>query len=307
MPNHSQRETRGARAPQASPGYRPDRSAAVDTRWARRKLDRARTLLAELENSTRAWLEPTVHPLELAVVGDCRIDAVLEFASRPPIDDWSLIVGDCAHNIRTALDVFVWANSTGLDSEALRQVAYPILSRRDGDLADHEALPHRLDDQPSRTRKRIVNQIAGLSEPLRSRVIENMRWASMRHQGDLIWHQRLPLIRELDDTDKHRLAVQLDLAWGTATWDAVPLGPDASPIDASIDWAHGAVAEALRTGVAVVASAHTEQRVAGLRGTASVQLHVRVQIFDLWLPVPQFLRDAIEDVEGLLEVLAERE
>jgi hypothetical protein len=36
------------------------------------------------------------------------IDFTLRISSLPPIDEWSLIVGDCVHNMRAALDQLAW-------------------------------------------------------------------------------------------------------------------------------------------------------------------------------------------------------
>jgi hypothetical protein len=83
-------------------------SVGYDTHWARRKLERARAHLTELERASAGWLGPTTHPLDVVLADDGRhLELVLTLVEPPPLEEWSLMAGDCVHNIRTALDVFI--------------------------------------------------------------------------------------------------------------------------------------------------------------------------------------------------------
>lgn len=281
---------------------------AVDTRWARRKLDRARALLAELEHASADWVDPVIHALDLNVSDSGGIvEATLEFQEAPPLEDWALIVGDCAHNIRTALDVFVWANSVLLPENVRGLVAYPILARVELETDDEEEVPHRLENQSKQTRDWVSRKVAGLPEPLRSRVVGNMRWASMRHEGDLIWHQRLPLIKELDDIDKHRLALRLNASPTMATWNVQATDVRGQPIQVSVSWSAHHDAPAQVGDRVLIASGVPASPIARVDGTATIALGLQVRLFDLSLEVREWLAVFIEDVEGLLDVLGDAE
>jgi hypothetical protein len=57
------------------------------------------------------------------------IDFTLRVTSPPPIDEWSLIVGDCIHNMRAALDQLAWQ----LDSEPTAGpggTAFPVYAKK---------------------------------------------------------------------------------------------------------------------------------------------------------------------------------
>lgn len=248
------------------------------------------------------------HALDVSVGAEgWKVEASLEFRELPPVEDWSLIVGDCAHNIRTALDVFVWANSVLLPEEERGRVAYPILPRVADMDDDEEELPHRLENQPRRVRDWVETKVAGLPEPLRSGVVGNMRWASLRYEGDLIWHQRLPLLNELDNIDKHRLALELATSRNMGTWDVRAMDAEGRPIKVNVSWSSGTEAPTRVGDRMVIASGVPERQVARVRGTASVALGLRVRVFDLSLNVRDTLEGFIEEVEGLLEVLSEAE
>ena len=280
----------------------------IETRWARKKLDRARGLLDELKRVSANWLDPVVHPLDVVVCDDgWKVEAVLEFRELPPLEQWSLIVGDCAHNIRTALDVFVWANSVLLPETDRGRAAYPILPLVDEEAEDDEELPHRLENQSKRTQEWVRSKVTGLPEPLRSRVVGNMRWASLRHEGDVIWHQRLPLINVLDDIDKHRLALELEASQNTATWDVGAVDAVGARVEVSVDWSPNAGTPAEVGESMVIATGVPERKIARVSGSATVELGLRVRLFDLSLQVQDFLETSIDDVAGLLDVLSDAE
>jgi hypothetical protein len=277
-------------------------SVGYDTRWSRRKLDRARAHLAELERASAAWLEPTTHPLDVVLADDGgRVDVVLTFDEPPPLDEWSLIAGDCVHNIRTALDVFIWANSTlPLTGSQRRQVAYPILPYADED--DDPDASDSLEDQPTRTRGAIEQKIAGLPDPLRSRVLNNIRWASLLVNDDLVRHQALPVIAELDNVDKHRLALDVAASPNVLTWNIK--GPDGKDVHLDLGWRPDIGMPIAHGERVVLASGRPDGPIDRILGGATVTLDLRVRLLDRSLNVLRWLGHFIEDVDGLLDVLS---
>lgn len=279
--------------------------SAIDACWSREKLARALAHVSELEQAMSGWVDPVRHSLDIVLADDgWKVEATFTLWELPPLSRWALIIGDCVHNIRTALDVFVWENSVELPETKRRAAAYPILQVND-DIDDDEAVPHRLENQPTRDRKRIARQVEGLREPLRSRVIGNMRWASFMYEGDLVWHQQLPLIRALDDADKHRIALKLVAVQNEATWDVWGMDLGGAPAHISVDWNHAVQVPSSVGERVVIATGTPEKRIAEIDGTASIVLGIRVEVEDRWLRLPETLRTFIEDVGGLLDVLCE--
>lgn len=80
-------------------------TAPYDDAWARRKLARARVHLADLQQLTAGWVEPAEHPLRVELSENQReVRLVLDLSNPPPVHEWSLVIGDCVHNARTALE-----------------------------------------------------------------------------------------------------------------------------------------------------------------------------------------------------------
>ncbi len=206
-------------------------------------------------------------------------------------------------DLRTALDVFVWANSWLLPEAQRGQAAYPIPRVGDED-GDVEEPPHRLEHQPKSIPGWVEGKVKGLPEPLRSRVVGNMRWASLRYQDHLVWHQRLPLIRELDDIDKHRLALELEATQNSATWAVRARDAGGAPVTVDVHWNLGREIPTRAGERVVIATGAPERRVASIAGAACVGFGLRVRLFDLSLDVRDSLQGFIDDVDGLFDVLS---
>lgn len=283
-------------------------TAPYDDAWARRKLSRARAHLAELQQLTAGWVEPAVHPLRVELSEDQReVRLVLDLSNPPPVHEWSLVLGDCVHNARTALDVFVWMNSTQLPRANRGRVAYPLLPTLtdEEEMAELE-LSNRLEDQPRKMRENIRAKVAGLPEPLRSRVLDNMRWFDLQHEGDIVRHNRIPLLFELDNADKHRLSLDLRARADTIEWDLRAWSATGELLDLAFDWTEDTT---LTTGLpehAVVGTGVASARIDHMTGTAKASLGLRVHVLDLALDTGHWLETLLDDVEGLLDVLAGR-
>jgi hypothetical protein len=283
-------------------------TAPYDDAWARRKLARARAHLADLQQLTAGWVDPAEHPLSVELSENQReVRLVLDLSNPPPIHEWSLVIGDCVHNARTALDVFVWMNSTELPQAERGRAAYPLLPT----LTDEEEMAKpepsdRLEDQPRKVRETIGPKVAGLPEPLRSRVLDNMRWFDLPHEGNIVRHNRIPLLFELDNADKHRLSLDLRASADTIEWDLRAWSAAGEPLDLAFDWSEDTT---LTTGLpeqAVVGTGLASARIDRMTGTAKASLGLRVHVLDLALDTGHWLETLIDDVEGLLDVLAGR-
>jgi len=160
------------------------------------KLLRASEHLKALEDEIEAWFKSSPYRIARHVnVERTRYSLVVSLVSNPPLERWSLIVGDCAHNLRSALDHLVYAIATKqsptgrLRSE--RTIAFPI-SDSVGDF--------------NRARWRIKE----VSEPVRT-AVETLQPYNRKHAT---LPPLLGVLRDLDDADKHRL---LQLAFSTVS------------------------------------------------------------------------------------------
>jgi hypothetical protein len=106
----------------------------------------------------------------------------------PPLDEWALILGDAIHNLRSALDVLVWAHvdTAALNDKQARQIAFPVWSEREA-----------WDGGAARVLRTVPNDVVGRIEEC-----QPFRRPPSERAGD-----GLHLLNGLDNTDKHRLAL----------------------------------------------------------------------------------------------------
>jgi hypothetical protein len=105
------------------------------SKWPLLKVGRATELVLQLEGRLAAW-NAAMH-LETVMVpepGGRVVNAVLEVHEMPPVDEWSLIVGDVLHAYRSALDAFAWdlAHLDGMEPPNATQVYFPVSSTESG-------------------------------------------------------------------------------------------------------------------------------------------------------------------------------
>ena len=92
-----------------------------NTSW-RLKIGRAKEHLVALETELRAWVG--TNPMAIAKEKDPegrRHTVFAEVVNPPPLNRWSLISGDCIHNLRSALDSLLYGiaiHETGLNPPA---------------------------------------------------------------------------------------------------------------------------------------------------------------------------------------------
>jgi hypothetical protein len=79
-----------------------------DTSW-RLKVGRAKEHFAALGTEIKAWAESSPMAIVKEKDAEGRGHTVFaEIVRRPPLNRWSLIAGDCVHNLRSALDSLVY-------------------------------------------------------------------------------------------------------------------------------------------------------------------------------------------------------
>jgi hypothetical protein len=163
--------------------------AKVRPTTANAKLGRARQHGLELQSRIIGW-SSSIELQPVAEISDDRLSWTLRLPSfnPPPLDEWALILGDGIHNVRSALDVLVWAH---IDESAMtdgqkKSISFPIWSDPD-DWEKHSA--RLLRTVPTDVVQRIHD-----CQPFQRPEAER--------SGDL-----LPLLADLDNRDKHRLTI----------------------------------------------------------------------------------------------------
>jgi hypothetical protein len=154
------------------------------------KIDRARKHADDLEAEVRAFWE--TEPCEIEMMGAPnagRVFCCVKHMSALP-ECIPLITGDAAHNIRAALDHFVWA--TASPQERGKHTYFPIWT----------STRARTQDQ---WRKQVETQMRGASAELVEAVAKLEVWETGR--DSLLW-----AIHELDRKDKHRLLLSVAVA-----------------------------------------------------------------------------------------------
>lgn len=160
--------------------------------WARAKVARARQHALDLEGRILSWVTTSGINTDASIAED-RLSWELRLTAfdPPPLPEWALIVGDSLHNLRSALDVLVWAHvdETVLTVPEAKRVAYPVHMERAKWDSDTRVLP--------------VLRKALPADVLR-RVEESQPFQRPESERD---HDPLPLLNSLDNQDKHRLAL----------------------------------------------------------------------------------------------------
>jgi hypothetical protein len=107
---------------------------------------------------------------------------------RPLPDNIALLVGDAVHNIRAALDHFVWAAVSNPDWKTM----FPVWGRN--------AAP-----KVGEWQDEVDRRLSGASPDLRAAVVSLQPWVT--GNDSQLWY-----IHELDRIDKHRLSVSVAAA-----------------------------------------------------------------------------------------------
>jgi hypothetical protein len=164
-------------------------SESARVEWAGAKIARAQQHRHDLVGRFAAWAG-TSRPHPEASIADDRLSYEVRVRMRhaPPLEEWSLILGDALHNLRSALDVLVWAlaEPASLSEAQRRRVMWPVVVD-----------PKKWADAASRSLASVPADVVtriGQCQPFNRPEPERDR------DGLLILHQ-------LDITDKHKLSL----------------------------------------------------------------------------------------------------
>jgi hypothetical protein len=174
----------------SEPRYLP--GAGVST-WPYVKVARAREHLTHLHAAARLWVadDPVATRQEISE-DRMRWSLVSVVRQPPPLNQWSTIVGDCVHNLRSALDAAVWELSSLSGNPAHPDwVAFPIVST-----------PKEWNDRLKRGLHAVPDHIIE-----RVKAVQPMMLDPEDRSGD-----PLAILARLNNDDKHRssLACGLD-------------------------------------------------------------------------------------------------
>lgn len=153
---------------------------------ARAKIERAREHFENLKSEADAFLQAEPYRL-VPERDDDKVSARVHFDREPPYDRWGLILGDCVHNLRSALDHAVQevaAAFTGQDPPPdYGQLQFPILTEADYWTA--KSRRYQID-----------------TNHLPSAAIDIIEAAQPYHRGDKTWP--FLVVQNFDNADKHR-------------------------------------------------------------------------------------------------------
>lgn len=151
------------------------------------KLKRAELHAQSLTDEIMPWLQLNTYKLRTSVNADStRYSIVVHLiGDEPPIERWSLLVGDCLHNLRCALDHLVYAiaiHESGIDPPP-----------------DEKSLMFVITDTAAEFTK--SKRIQSLSAPVQA-AIESVQPFNRQHAT---LPPLLAVLANLENIDKHRL------------------------------------------------------------------------------------------------------
>jgi hypothetical protein len=172
------------------------RAVKLDLANVKAKLSRGQEHAQTVKNEVRAWMDRHPYSLTKQANANCtRYSLILRENEPPPLRRWTLIIGDCIHNFRCALDYLVYAVAVceaGTDPPPYeRCLAFPITDCRN--------------DFDDSVRRRMLGSI---SDPVRT-VFELLQPYNRSHPT---LPPVLAILRSFNNADKHRL---ISLVYGT--------------------------------------------------------------------------------------------
>lgn len=164
-------------------------SDSAKVEWAGAKIARAQQHRHDLVGRIAAWAG-TSSPHFDASIADDRLSYEVRVRMRhsPPLEEWSLILGDALHNLRSALDVLVWslAETETLSDGKQRRVMWPVVVN-----------PEKWADAAS-------SSLASVPAEVVDRIGQCQPFNRPETERD---HDGLLLLHKLDIIDKHRLSL----------------------------------------------------------------------------------------------------
>ena len=160
---------------------------SLDLTSVEAKIRRAETHLQAYRRELMLWRDRNPYSISKERNEDfTRFYVVLQVTESPNLEDWTLIIGDCIHNLRSALEHLVYAiavHESGQNPPPKEdRLAFPIV------------------DKPTDF-KEASRRIATLSDDVRA-AIESVQPYNRTHP---IVPPPLTLLREFEKTDKHKL------------------------------------------------------------------------------------------------------
>lgn len=152
------------------------------------RLERAWGHLQRLKTESRRWLKPGPYRVYGELDAERRNKLIkVEILQDPPAE-LGLIIGECLHNMRAALDNLVYDlarsyRSVPLSKSIARDSQFPIFKNRDQFM------------------DKGMNQIRGVA-PAAKTIIKDLQ---PYHRGEKFAYHRLWMLRELSNADKHRV------------------------------------------------------------------------------------------------------
>ena len=168
------------------------------------KLGRAQHHFDTLETEINSFIQTKRYPLVVDKPTDNLRIVRLDSAPEIPAEQWGLLVGDCIHNIRSALDYIAWrlAGSDCADTNT----QFPIFITREG------------------WRHRGVSRVRRMKPEARALIERTQPFHSATPN-----HALLNVIRILDDTDKHKLVTVVAAAPSSLRIDIPTTHPEIVP------------------------------------------------------------------------------
>jgi hypothetical protein len=159
------------------------------------KILRAYEHLKKLRTETETFIKENKHHI---VIGERHVDtayySLRAKVSKPPPIEWGVVVGEIAHDLRSALDGIVWQlvilNGTDPSTLRGRKPQFPIFL-----IKEAESRPCYMRDGKPRIHGRITDKQEALIEWLQP-------YNRPNPNGDALW-----LLHELNNADKHRLVL----------------------------------------------------------------------------------------------------
>jgi hypothetical protein len=152
------------------------------------RLERAWEHLQRLEAESRGWLKPRPYRVYAELDAERRTKIIKVEIFRQPPAELGLLIGDCLHNMRSALDNLVYDlaiahRGVPLSKSIAKKSQFPIFKDRDQFL------------------DKGMDQIRGI-HPDAKTIIKGLQ---PYHRGEKFAYHRLWMLRELSNSDKHRL------------------------------------------------------------------------------------------------------
>jgi hypothetical protein len=171
------------------------------------KIRRAFDHLHELDGLIKAWLDGSHHSVRQERDPKTGGVAVLATAEQPPVDPWSLLIGDSLHNLRSALDALAFALAGAytkpLPDDIAESSEFPIFGDEDrqGNTGVGSTRFHKTTKKGDPAPGSGLVKIRGWDQAAQA-ILEGLQ---PYHRGNVYRSHPLWILHELDRINKHRV------------------------------------------------------------------------------------------------------